>query len=107
MNGPDTCPYCNAPINYLNHKHHLYMYCIDDENVNDMKSTIENKREQIRILEEEIKSIQDSCTHTETFEESRQWRIGSSSNFKICKNCDKTILNLDIILDYTITTTND
>ena len=24
---PTNCPYCGELVNYLNHKHHLYMYC--------------------------------------------------------------------------------
>ena len=99
---PKICPHCNGDVDYLNHKHHLYLHCIMD-----MKSNIENKREQIRILEDEIKSIQDSCTHPETFEEERYWRVGASCNYKICKDCDKIIMNLDIIPEFTVTSTND
>jgi len=27
----DTCPHCNKPVGYLNHKGHLYMNCIRDD----------------------------------------------------------------------------
>jgi hypothetical protein len=27
---PDKCPHCGSnDVSYLNHKHHLYMYCVD------------------------------------------------------------------------------
>ena len=28
---PVNCPYCGELVNYLNHKHHLYMYCNDEK----------------------------------------------------------------------------
>ena len=32
LKNPDTCPYCNEPVDYLNHKKHLYMNCINQDN---------------------------------------------------------------------------
>jgi hypothetical protein len=28
---PTNCPYCGKLVNYLNHKHHLYMYCTNEK----------------------------------------------------------------------------
>lgn len=28
---PAHCPYCGDLVNYLNHKHHLYMYCAEEK----------------------------------------------------------------------------
>ena len=28
---PTNCPYCGQLVNYLNHKHHLYMYCTEEK----------------------------------------------------------------------------
>ena len=28
---PSHCPHCGDLINYLNHKHHLYMYCTEEK----------------------------------------------------------------------------
>lgn len=28
---PTNCPYCGELVNYLNHKHHLYMYCEEEK----------------------------------------------------------------------------
>ena len=71
-----------------------------------MKDIIKEKREQIQILEEEIKSLQDSCKHLETFEEKRMWMPSAFSNYKICKYCNAIIANMDMIEENTIFTTS-
>ena len=31
---PSICPYCMAPVDYLNYKHHLYMNCTPNQTIN-------------------------------------------------------------------------
>ena len=38
------CPHCGDLINYLNHKHHLYMYC-EDKKPKTLLDGVEKKKE--------------------------------------------------------------
>ena len=42
---PPNCPYCGELVNYLNHKHHLYMYCEKDNKITTEKDKMQEFKE--------------------------------------------------------------
>jgi hypothetical protein len=50
---PTHCPHCGDLVNYLNHKHHLYMYC--EENKTTLKESLIDKPSNIDEVPSELK----------------------------------------------------
>ena len=61
------------------------------EKVEESQQRINAMNEAIEAEHEEIKALQQQCKHDEGFLENQKfmWRVGSFTEGKICKVCDK------------------
>ena len=57
---PSNCPYCGELVNYLNHKHHLYMYC---------ETTEKDKMQEFKEFAFEIKTNRDYYSRARIIED--------------------------------------
>lgn len=57
---PSNCPYCGELVNYLNHKHHLYMYC---------ETTEKDKMQEFKEFAFELKTNRDYYSRARIIEE--------------------------------------
>jgi len=62
---PSNCPYCGELVNYLNHKHQLYMYCEEDNKT----TTEKDKMQEFKEFAFELKINRDYYSRARIIEE--------------------------------------
>jgi len=62
---PSNCPYCGELVNYLNHKHHLYMYCEKDNKI----TTEKDKMQEFKEFAFELKTNRDYYSRARIIED--------------------------------------